>query len=71
MRYDKLGMVHCMYLGVSGYIYIFKILHFLCEDLFTLTNSVVPDEMPHLMGHYIWNFTVKSTCMRVSLYTKG
>ena len=38
-------MVHFIYLGVLGYNFP-KILHFLSEDLFTLSNSLDPDEMP-------------------------
>ena len=37
-------------------------LHFLSEDLFTLTNSIDPE-----MRHFIWVFTVcKSTHVKVS-----
>ena len=43
----KLGIVHCMYLGVSGYGFRKKYCIFLFEDLFTFTNSVDLDEMQH------------------------
>ena len=38
---DKLGMVHCMYLGVPDY-NLNKILHFCLKTLLTLQNSVDP-----------------------------
>ena len=44
--FDKLGIVLCTYLGVSGYNFK-NILYFLSEDFFNLTNSVDPDEMPY------------------------
>ena len=43
---NKLGIVHYIYLGVSGYNFQ-KVLFFLSEDLFALTNSADPDEMLH------------------------
>ena len=43
---NRLGIVHCTFIGVSGYNFK-KILHFLSEDLFYFSNSVDPDEMPH------------------------
>ena len=41
--YNKLGIVYCTYLGVSGYNVFFKILH----SFVTFTNSAGPDEMQH------------------------
>ena len=55
------------YLGVSGYnLKIYRIN--LSEDLFTITNSVDPEEMEH----FIWVFTdCKSTHLGVSHIQKG
>ena len=44
--YNKLGIIHCTYLGVSGYNLIFFLL-FCLKIFFTCTKSVDPDEMPH------------------------
>ena len=41
--YNKLGIVHCAYLGVSGYNFQ-KILYSFCLKIFTFTNSVDPDK---------------------------
>ena len=46
VRYNKLGIVHCMYLGVSGYSFK-EYCIFLSEVHFYFNNSVDPDEMPH------------------------
>ena len=48
----RLGIVHFIYLGVSGY-NCNKILYFLFEDLFYLTNSVDPDEMPDYVAFHL------------------
>ena len=49
--YNKLGIVHCTYLGVSGYN--FKNIVFFCFKIFfTLTNSVDPDEMQYNAAFY-------------------
>ena len=61
-------MVHCTYLGVSGYNSQYIVLF--CQKIFiTLTNSVDPDE---IMLHFIWVFTVsKSTGLGVSRKQRG
>ena len=49
----KLGIVHCTYLGVSGY-NLKKILIFFCLYIFfTFTNSVDPDEMQHYAAFHL------------------
>ena len=58
--YNKLGIVHCTYLGESGYIFKKQII-FCLKLFFIFTNSVDPDEMQHYAA-FIWVFTVcKST----------
>ena len=50
VSYNQLGIVHCTYLGVSGYnSKKKKKMFFFCLKIFffTLTNSVDPDEMQH------------------------
>ena len=46
--YNKLGIVHCTYLGVSGY----NLKKKSCI-LFTFTNSVDPDEMQHYAAFHL------------------
>ena len=77
--YNKLGIAHCTYLGVSGFkflkiliskrniVFLFQKEILYCfvwrSFFFTLTNSVDPDEM----RHFIWVFTVcKSNSLGVS-----
>ena len=40
-------MVHCTYIAMSGYNFQKKYCIILSEDLFTITNSVDPNEMLH------------------------
>ena len=51
--YNKLGIVHCTYLGVSGYNCKKNIVLFYLKILFTLTNSVDPDEMQHYAAFHL------------------
>ena len=44
-----------------------NIVFFCLKICFTFTNSVDPDEMQHIMLHFIWVFTVcKCTCLEVT-----
>ena len=45
VEYNKFGIVHCTYLGVSGYN--LKNVFFCLKICFTFTNRVDPDEMQH------------------------
>ena len=45
--YIKLRIVHCIFLGMSGYDFEKNIVFFCLETHFTITNSVDPDEMQH------------------------
>ena len=56
--YNKLGIVHCTYLGVSAYNFQNNIVYFCLKILFTLTNSVDPDEMQRNASNFIWVFTI-------------
>ena len=49
--YNKHGIVHCIYLGVSGYY--LKNIVFDLKIFFTLTNSVEPDEMTHYAAFHL------------------
>ena len=50
--YNKLGIVHCTYLGVSGYY--FQIIYLFClKTFFTFTSSVGPDEMQHYAAFHL------------------
>ena len=51
--YNKLGIAHCTYLGVSGYSF-HKILHsFAWKCFFPFTNSVHPDEMQYYAAFHL------------------
>ena len=56
---NKLGIVHCTYLGVSGY-------NFVWRPLFAFTNSVDPDEMPHYAAFHLGHHCLQSTHLEVS-----
>ena len=45
--YNTPGLVHCTYLGVSGYNFQKNILYFVWRSFYTNTNRVDPDEMQH------------------------
>ena len=45
-------MVYCVYIGIPGHNF-FKYLNFLSEDLFKLTHSVDPNEMPHYAAFHL------------------
>ena len=49
--YNKLGIVQCTYLRVSGYIF-WKILYSFVWRVFIFTNSVDPDKMLH---YAVWH----------------
>ena len=61
--YNKLGIVHCTYLGVSGQDFQ-KNIFILSEDLFMFTNSVDPDEMQH----YAAAFHLGLHCLQIYLF---
>ena len=42
----------------DGPLYISRGVSYTLKDLFTVTNSVDPDEMPHLLRNFIWVFFV-------------
>ena len=48
-----------------------KILYFLSEDLFTLTNSVDPDEMPHYVAFHLGLHCLQKYLFRGFPNTKG
>ena len=60
VRYNKLGMVHCTYPGVSGYNFI------VWRSFFTFTNSDDPDEMQHDAAFHLGLHCLQSTRLGVS-----
>ena len=66
----KLGIVHCTYLWVSDYNFKNKYLLF-CLNLFTLTNSVDPDEMQHYAAFHLGLHSLQNDSFRSVLNTKG
>ena len=46
------GIVHCTYLGVSGY-NLKKIVFICLKNFFTFTNSVDPNEMQHCAAFHL------------------
>ena len=46
-------MVHCIYLGSTGYDFQKNIVFFCLKIFFTYTNSVDPDEMQHYAAFYL------------------
>ena len=51
--YKKLGIVHCTYLGVSGYNFQKNIVFFCLKIFFTFSKSVDPDEMQHFAAFHL------------------
>ena len=68
--YNELGIVHCTYLGVSGYNFQKKYI-LLSEDLFAFTNSVDPDEMPHNAAFHLGLHCSSKYPFRGFPYTEG
>ena len=64
--YNKLCMIHCIYLGVSGYILFLNICIFCLNIFLTLTNSVDSDEMQHYAAFHLCLHFCKSTHLGVS-----
>ena len=58
-------MVHCIYLGVSGYNFKKNIV-FCLKIFFTVTNSEDPDEMPHDAAFHLGLHCCKSTRLEAS-----
>ena len=66
---DKLVIVHCTYLGMSGY-HFKKYCIFLSEDLFDL-NSEDPDEMQHYAAFHLGLHCLQKYLFRVFPNTMG
>ena len=64
------GIVHCTYLGESGYNFQ-KYCIILSEDLFIYTNSVDPDKMQHNAAFHLGLHCLKKYSLRGFLNTKG
>ena len=50
---NKVGIVHCTYLGVLGYNFQKKYCIFGLMIFFTIANSVDPDKMPHYAAFFL------------------
>ena len=70
VRYNKLGIVHCTFLWVSGY-NLKKIVLFCLKIFFTFTNSVDPDEMQHYAAFHMGLHCLQKYLFRVSQMQKG
>ena len=68
--YNKVGIVHYTYLGMSGYNFV-KYCILSSEDLFTYTNSVDPDEMQHCAAFHLDLHCLYQYLFRGFRYTKG
>ena len=51
--YNKLRIVHRIYLGVSGYNFQKKIVFFWLKVFFTFSNNVDPNEMQHYASFHL------------------
>ena len=60
-----------VYLGVSHFNFSKNIIAFLSEDLFTLTNSIDPGEMPHNAAFHLGLHYLLKYPFRCFQYTKG
>ena len=70
VRYNKLGIVHCSYLGVLGYNYK-NVIFFCLKIFFTFTNSVDPDEMQHYAAFHLGLHCLQKYSFRGFPDTKG
>ena len=61
--FHKLGMVHCIHKGVTGYISL--------KIDFDLANSVDPDVMPHVVAFHLGLHCLPQYAFRSYKYTKG
>ena len=68
---NKIGMVHCTYIGVSRYNFKIKYCILLSEDLFTFTNSVDPDEMQHNAAFHLGLHCLQMYLFKGFPITKG
>ena len=59
-------IVHCTYLGVSGYNFQKNIVFFCLKIFFIFTNSVDPDEMQRYAAFYLVFTVCKYTCVGAS-----
>ena len=69
--YNKLGIVHCRYIGVSGYNSKKNIVFFCLKIFFTFTNSVDPEEMQHYAAFHLGLHCLQKYSFRGYLNTKG
>ena len=65
--YNKLGIVHCTYLGVSDYNFQKNV----GRSLFTFTNCVDPDEMQHYAAFHLGLHCLQKYPFRGLPNTKG
>ena len=71
VSYNKLGMVLCTYLGVSGYFFFKKIVFFCLKIFFTCTKCVDPDEMQHYAAFHLSLHSLQKYSFRGFPNTKG
>ena len=66
---NKLRIVHCTYLGVSGY-FVKILYYFVWRSVFTFTNSVGPVEMQHYAAFYQGLYCLRKYTLKGFLNTK-
>ena len=64
------GIVHCTYLGISGYNFQKNVVFFCLKIFFTFTNSVDPDEMQHHAAFHLGLHCLPKFPFRGFQYTK-
>ena len=69
--FDKLAIVHCTYLGMSGYHFKKNIVFFYLKIFLTLTNSEDPDEMQHYAAFHLGLHCLQKYLFRVFPNTKA
>ena len=72
VSYNKLGIVHCTYLGVSGYNFKKNILyHFVERSFLDLPKSVDPDERQYYAAFHLGLHCLQKYSFRGFQYKKG
>ena len=71
IRYNKVGIVHSIYIECQVIIFKNNVFFFCLKILFTLTNSVDPDEMQHYAAFHLGRLWLPKYWFRGFLNIKG
>ena len=71
VSYNKLGIVHCTYLGVSGYSFKKYIVIYCLKIFIRFTKSVDLNEMQHHAAFHLGLHCLQKYSFRGFQYTKG